>query len=510
MIKLISFLLLTLTQVSWAQEFEGLNPAAQNFYQAVQSQTTTASLENFLTKLPVEMKEKYVLVHDSGSLQSSSYENPRAILFNQDAKFIVSFNGDKAHRGYEAIESIAFNQDTKKFEFREIKFSENGAPELSEKNPEKCMSCHGKEYAPRWDHYKTWQGVYGEMDDSISQKEYTYLYNFMKSAETHPRYKVLKGLKQAFPFDEKIYQKAKTGNDPKSFVGVANRRLNKEFTFRLYYLNLQRIAEEISQKQEVLNEYQELHLYLLGQCYAPQYKVIGIIPTEDDFKKVFTSIAKNSEDKNQQYQSSSMVAYLHSVSGITTKHWYLNTERAKQKNAFTNGMIFPEGLLASLLLKKMDPLFSPLFEEVKMNGVPVAKIKPGVCETLQPKAQVQAQKLMDKASSQPENENISQEATKVPALCLSCHVGSDAQRRERAQGAFPPILPFEKLQKGEIISKEDKEFVKEVYEAITPSEGSDYRYMPPKALIKHDQLEDYLSEDYEDFKSYLESFLDNK
>ncbi len=371
------------------------------------------------------------------------------------------------------------------------------------------MSCHGKEYAPRWDHYKTWQGVYGEMDDSISQKEYTYLYNFMKSAETHPRYQVLKGLKQAFPYDEKIYQKALVRKDPNSFVGVASRRLNKEFTFRLYYLNLQRIAEEISQKEEILSEYKELHLYLLGQCYAPDAKVIGIIPTDDDYKKVFSSIANNSEALTGQYQSTSMVAYLHSFNGTSTKHWYLNTNRAKQKNAFTNGMIFPEGLLASLLLKKMDPSFSSLFDEVKLNGVSMAKIKTGSCQTLKAQAQREAQKLMEKVSSQTQVESGSEERSKVPALCLSCHVGSDAQRREQAQGAFPPRLPFEKLQNGQITSNEDKEFVQRIYDAITPSEGSDFRYMPPKAITRHNLYEDYLSEDYEEFKTYLESFLQN-
>jgi hypothetical protein len=64
----------------------------------------------------------YTLVYESGSAQKASFENPRAIVFGPDAKFIFTFNGHASQVGGNTIETMTFNNKTKEFELREILF----------------------------------------------------------------------------------------------------------------------------------------------------------------------------------------------------------------------------------------------------------------------------------------------------------------------------------------------------------------------------------------------------
>lgn len=136
----------------------------------------------------------HTFVYDSQSLQSSSYQAPRAIVFGPQAKFIFTFNSQiPGHKtsGVDAIEMLDFNSQTSSFELREVRFRDSssepnefgGKPYLiSKANPEKCLSCHsvfnknkwtqsasGLRYnpfvRPIWDSYPLWRGVYGGADD---------------------------------------------------------------------------------------------------------------------------------------------------------------------------------------------------------------------------------------------------------------------------------------------------------------------------------------------------------
>ncbi|MCC6137002.1 MAG: hypothetical protein IT287_00080 [Bdellovibrionaceae bacterium] len=137
----------------------------------------------------------HTFVYDSRSLQSSEYQNPRAIVFGPKANFIFSFNQDgvRPHSATDAIETLSYDEVTKSFSLREIRFKGNAKKDLaefggkpfviSEVNPPKCLQCHSNSMEnnwtnlngnnvnffirPIWDTYPYWRGVYGGIDDNI-------------------------------------------------------------------------------------------------------------------------------------------------------------------------------------------------------------------------------------------------------------------------------------------------------------------------------------------------------
>ena len=89
------------------------------------------SLEEALSLLPRRMRSNFTLVSDSNGIQGSSALDPRAILFNEDGSFVVTFNGESSQAGYDRLEVMQFRETDKKFELRTVTFSPGGAPVAS-------------------------------------------------------------------------------------------------------------------------------------------------------------------------------------------------------------------------------------------------------------------------------------------------------------------------------------------------------------------------------------------
>ena len=85
------------------------------------------TIEQVVSRLPVEYRDSYALGFHSRSLHGSSYESPRAILFGRDAKLIVTFNGDPGQQKYHELEIMQFREDTSEFEMRSISFEDGSA-----------------------------------------------------------------------------------------------------------------------------------------------------------------------------------------------------------------------------------------------------------------------------------------------------------------------------------------------------------------------------------------------
>lgn len=119
-----------------------------------------------------DFMSRYTLVYDSKSLHESSKEFPRAIVYGENGKFIISFNGHPKQKGYDLLEVVQFNDKSKRFEFREIQFNDLGHLEPNESfrissvnGPDnKCLQCHSNS-RPIWESYPIWPGVYGADDD---------------------------------------------------------------------------------------------------------------------------------------------------------------------------------------------------------------------------------------------------------------------------------------------------------------------------------------------------------
>ncbi len=168
-------------------------------------------VEDVLPALPDDLRSNYTLMYQSRALQRASYNNPRAILFGKDAKFILTFIGDQNAFGFETLETIQFRPHERSFDFRQIVFPtiQNGLKDVKFSQQNKtadgrvsCTSCHGSEPRPNWDHYRVWPGAYGGHDDQLEGEEELKYREFVSTRNTSPFYKYLiQGIKPKDPED---------------------------------------------------------------------------------------------------------------------------------------------------------------------------------------------------------------------------------------------------------------------------------------------------------------------
>ena len=90
-------------------------------FRAVLESHPHQSIEELLPSLPVSLRNRYALVFSSRSLQGASFKDPRVILFGDDARFIVTFNGERTQAGFYTLETMEFNEDEATFQFREVR-----------------------------------------------------------------------------------------------------------------------------------------------------------------------------------------------------------------------------------------------------------------------------------------------------------------------------------------------------------------------------------------------------
>jgi hypothetical protein len=160
------------------------------------------SVEDLLPLLPKDLRSRYVLMFRSRSLHGSTFAHPRAILFDPEARLVISFNGDAGEAGFNDVETMEFDDADKSFKFREITFpsvapgpSAPGAKEsvrISQPNPEPCLKCHGEPARPIWDTHPTWPGAYGERYGAgLKPLERSGLDEFLREQPKNPRYRYL-------------------------------------------------------------------------------------------------------------------------------------------------------------------------------------------------------------------------------------------------------------------------------------------------------------------------------
>ncbi len=237
-----------------------------------------SSIEHFLSDWKQEKPEyfsNYVMAYRSRSLQQASFENPRIIMFNKNADFVLSFNGDAKHRGFNNIEMMRFDHSQNKFEFYELTF-QNQKAQLSEANPKKCLECHQSSQRtnidprPNWEPYNAWPGFYGSLDDdtNLFKTNFEKKKNFDKETDlfllgeferepvgfdsfwntvrpTHPRYSTLE------PIVNSSYSYEST--------------INGDLTNRLSVLNFRRVARLI-QENKPLYDYVKWTIWSFGRC----------------------------------------------------------------------------------------------------------------------------------------------------------------------------------------------------------------------------------------------------
>lgn len=173
------------------------------------------SYEEFLDylghRLP-RLFEQFILVHDSGSLQPATKNQPRVILFADGLYLAFSEIPTPANR---VVELIQFDPDKRRFSFHEISFGES----LSINNsPETCAVCHGKDGRPIWNPYDFWPKIYGSHISRFGSEAEKAGYQKIEKAH-HPSHSIMSRLK--FPTIKSNYNEvAETFNQYAGTMGM--------------------------------------------------------------------------------------------------------------------------------------------------------------------------------------------------------------------------------------------------------------------------------------------------
>lgn len=296
------------------------------------------SIQAVLPLLPEEMRRNFVLMHSSLSLQGSSYEAPRAILHTADAKLIVAFNGAPEQRGFDDLEITQFNQAEKVFEYFTITFPRTGStkPVFSEKNPERCLSCHrAPDPRPNWEPYPVWPGAYGGGDED-QRKEAPYWESFIARAKTDLRYSHL------------IFNALQP-------IDAMSELRNTRFTTAVSWLNFERLARQMVASPEYWRVRHAVAATLGCRHTRPEdvipWTMSWLMP--DGPPSVLPENPYAAEELLEHYW---LFRNLFEKRGVSTRDWFLNL-RPGDDNSLTNPGIANLELLATLL--EADPELAP-------------------------------------------------------------------------------------------------------------------------------------------------------
>lgn len=111
---------------------------------------------DYLLQQAPSLKNHFILLHHSQSLQLASVEHPRVILF--DGGMMLAFAEHPENRQIK-VEILESDPQTYELRPREIVFGQDGIEFRHE--PKACVSCHGKPAKPLWDPYDFWPNAFG-------------------------------------------------------------------------------------------------------------------------------------------------------------------------------------------------------------------------------------------------------------------------------------------------------------------------------------------------------------
>ena len=106
---------------------------------------------DYLFKRQPRLKDRFVLLHQSASLQLASPEHPRVLAF--DGGVTYSFSEHPENRNLR-VEMLEVSPDDYQIKMSEIVFDDAGVK--INKQPKACLSCHGQPAKMLWDPYDFW------------------------------------------------------------------------------------------------------------------------------------------------------------------------------------------------------------------------------------------------------------------------------------------------------------------------------------------------------------------
>lgn len=144
-----------------------------------------------LAILPHAMKQRFVLVKNTGALGKASPDRPRAIHFAEDGRFIVASSGHKLTDDATAnsLEILEEDPATQTYHMHTITVDASGVKLIAD--DDRCTGCHGTPARPIWGSYPSWPAAYGEQDDRMSPDELASFATFTAMAPNDPDYRHL-------------------------------------------------------------------------------------------------------------------------------------------------------------------------------------------------------------------------------------------------------------------------------------------------------------------------------
>ncbi len=134
---------------------------------------------SYLFSRAPHLKNSFVLLPFSESLQLSSPEHPRVLLFDGQRVYALSEHPEQKKFRLEMLEG---NQDTFQISLAEAVFEPTKGVQF-EANPKSCAACHGSPAKPLWNPYDFWPHAYGSTVGVIgTQNEQTKYQSLVSNA----------------------------------------------------------------------------------------------------------------------------------------------------------------------------------------------------------------------------------------------------------------------------------------------------------------------------------------
>jgi hypothetical protein len=227
----------------------------------------------------------FTSVFQSRSIQHADPDNPRIIVYGEDAKLILAFTcavGDCSGQsgtvqGGDRLEIIQWREASKSFELRDITFPEAAAGDatFSEANPARCLGCHeASDPRPNFEPYNMWPGMYGGNDDGaqpgrlVDGESRDALDRFLQSAPQRPRYRHLTDLVASYQY---VYDY----NGVHDVEPRTDKTHNIDFNEAVYLLNDERITDRIRKLPFYEDIKHALRLGLSGASLSDPLRAIG-------------------------------------------------------------------------------------------------------------------------------------------------------------------------------------------------------------------------------------------
>jgi hypothetical protein len=258
------------------------------------------SIAELVPLLPRELRSNFTFVYDSRSpfRASISPEFPRAVLFTDDARLVLTFTGDPVKPGFDLLETLSFDDHEEAFTPHSYLLpaaagrSWRPTPEDAD-----CARCHGPDARPIFDSYPLWPGFYGSVLDAFPRdrlgvaelaKYQAFLHG---AAKSEPYRSVLfpRGSATSPYLDPRLYAPGTVQLEAATMPFLPNTRLGMALT----ELNRARIYRKLAASEE-FRKNERRALAALLECRGAD------APKDEDLRTIEAQLKRENEARLQR------------------------------------------------------------------------------------------------------------------------------------------------------------------------------------------------------------------